>query len=376
MVGRLGSNRFSVRLKPSSAHIWALEDGCLGYAELMTKIRLEESVLSDDALEGLAVHWAAEIIHTSGCKVVDMLGISDPRGTVIGESMLDSLYMYSSFTGAMLRGCSLGGLEEEFVLNEYVKGSTDAWSYDERTGELCIADLKYGHRIVEPCENWQLIIYAIGLILKYNLRPAKIRFTIVQPRANHHIGPIRYWDCKDITPYWDHLFNRIATIVKGGNELKSGSYCTTCPAALYCGSAQQSAYAALDFYAKPVPVDLEPHQLDYELAILERGEEAIKARRESIKAQVALHAERGFRFQYHDLEDSYTNLKWKDKDEAKANAETLGVNILKAEDLITPTQAKAKGMPYVLVMELAQRYFKGKILKRTKPNEGRRIFNV
>lgn len=85
-------------------------------------------------------------------------------------------------------------------LEDTMFGTADAiiWSEDS----LEIVDLKYGKGVVvEPEENPQLMLYAIGALAhlaKHGHRYPdhfKVKITIHQPRAPHAEGPVRSWDC-------------------------------------------------------------------------------------------------------------------------------------------------------------------------------------
>ena len=82
-------------------------------------------------------------------------------------------------------------------LKEGMFGTADAIIVGKNYVEVC--DLKYGRGIaVEAGDNTQMMIYAIGVLAHlsrhgYRLKPTdRIKMTIIQPRAPHPEGPIRY----------------------------------------------------------------------------------------------------------------------------------------------------------------------------------------
>ena len=77
-----------------------------------------------------------------------------------------------------------------------VWGTADIVMHDYGLNEIEIADLKYGKGvIVEPKDNWQLISYALGALVKVTPKgqkyPEKITVTIIQPRIEHEDGIVR-----------------------------------------------------------------------------------------------------------------------------------------------------------------------------------------
>jgi len=85
-----------------------------------------------------------------------------------------------------------------FNLEEQMFGTADAIIISEDSFE--IIDLKYGKGVlVEAEDNYQLAIYAIGIVEWLNTEgisysdETEITLTIVQPRAPHIEGPIRSW---------------------------------------------------------------------------------------------------------------------------------------------------------------------------------------
>jgi len=72
----------------------------------------------------------------------------------------------------------------------WIRGQYDA-SFIDDEGNLCVEDLKYGWGIVEVRENWQLLGYAIGEVIRRGQAFDKISLKIHQPRPHHEDGETR-----------------------------------------------------------------------------------------------------------------------------------------------------------------------------------------
>lgn len=118
---------------------------------------------------------------------------------------------------------------------------------------LYIEDLKYGWKIVDVKENWQLLGYAIGkqISMAYAKEqvPKYIQFTIHQPRPHHEEGRSRTWkiDRDETTKYYYQIQDQMKLIASGDRTLKTGKHCKYCPAAANrCPAINRSLYEGID----------------------------------------------------------------------------------------------------------------------------------
>src|ERR1700761_7530512 len=163
---------------------------------------------SDAALEGDVGHKVALTYGTFGPAMGRKLC---PVGTVIKHAGRDWTVDDDMVDGALLYAENVhpaGRFEESVVISDLPEcfGTPDFFKYDTKGGGadgtypvFDIVDYKYGHRAVDPFENFQLMSYLLGVVEQLNKSPQRIsegtevRFKIVQPRAYHREGPVREW---------------------------------------------------------------------------------------------------------------------------------------------------------------------------------------
>jgi hypothetical protein len=155
----------------------------------------------DAAVEGTTAHWVlAELLRGTGHAV----GTVAPTGYPIDADMIDAAMMVVEDIEIELAGT--GGTPQQGAIEQSVRipqvheecfGTPDyfIWSAPDH---LLLYDFKYGHRIVDVFENWQLIDYTNGAahrrgagMLDSNF---DVKVKIAQPRAYHREGPIRSWE--------------------------------------------------------------------------------------------------------------------------------------------------------------------------------------
>ena len=124
-------------------------------------------------------------------------------------------------------------------------GTVDCLLVDKRNGRIEVVDLKYGQGvIVEVDENPQLKQYALAAVM--NLKPPedwKVRITIIQPRAQHHEGPIRSVDMTagDLYDFSLEVFDMVEEASKPNAPRNPGSWCNWCQARTICPEIQELA---------------------------------------------------------------------------------------------------------------------------------------
>ena len=124
-------------------------------------------------------------------------------------------------------------------------GTVDCLLVDKRNGRIEVIDLKYGQGvIVEVDESPQLKQYALAAVM--NLKPPedwKVRITIIQPRAQHHEGPIRSVDMTagDLYEFSLEVFDMVEKASKPNAPRNPGSWCNWCQARTICPEIQELA---------------------------------------------------------------------------------------------------------------------------------------
>lgn len=247
-----------------------------------------------------------------------------------------------------------------------------------KDGKLHIEDLKYGWGLVEVKENWQLLGYAIGEIIRRKDVFSSIVFKIHQPRPHHEDGPTRSWEIgyNELLYYKNQIDARMAEIASGLNELVTSNKCLHCPAASACPAFNRAFYSAVDY-------TLTHHQQDNisdevvarQLELIERIEEIVKIKKSSLN-QLAVHRiNNGGIIPGYTMEKSFGDRKWKPGISPKAIQVLTGKKIVK-EEMLSPAQAEKLGVPKDLISSLVERHFVG--LKVKKGDSGKmadKIFN-
>lgn len=113
-----------------------------------------------------------------------------------------------------------------------------------KPGLLEVVDFKYGQgTLVEVKGNSQLMYYALGAVVASNQIPARIRITVIQPRAPHPDGIIRSWvfEYAELKAFKNILFASAAASMEDDAPLTPGDWCKFCPALAICPAQHQRA---------------------------------------------------------------------------------------------------------------------------------------
>lgn len=339
------------RLSPSAADRWVRCPGSVRLSE-----QFPELTENPAAAQGTAAHWAAyQMFKVGAPKVGDVA----ENGVLIDQEMIDAALTYYNTIFAVL---NLQGGVGQAVLEERVEmprihqecfGTPDAWAAVKGSADwtIYVFDFKYGHGNVDAFENWQMILYAEGILEKLQLsqhdrNTAVFEFRIVQPRAYHPNGPVDKWVIKgcDLVPYWARAQREAhnAMSCEEGFE-QVGEQCRYCPARRACPTLGRNAHAIMDLAGEQLPWALTGHALGLELAFGERAEELLKARNAALREQAEVEIRQGKSVPGYGMASGRGATKWKSEDqEVLILGDMLGVDLAKPRELVTPTQAKQK----------------------------------
>jgi hypothetical protein len=346
-----------------------------------------------ESLEGDAAHWVAynlAVLYECGdAALAPVKGDKAPNGVEITQDMLDGAELWAETIGT---GCTLETRVAVPSVHAHCFGTPDAWRHDPKV--LRVYDYKFGHRVVDVFENWQLIAYAAGLISALPLSQHDVEFVefvIVQPRSYCAEGPVRRWSCK--LSHLAGLINQMhfqagRAVDESGTpradaEAKTGSECGDCKARATCTLFQSVAARIVDTSGRADRFDLSDAQLGAELSYLDECLDRLKARRDGLAIQAEVRLTDGRRVPGYGMESAPGNLKWLDNMTAAEGAilgETLGVQLLRDPELITPTQAKTAIKRKALDVELLDAYSfrpRGKMkLTQSTTDKARRAFGA
>lgn len=325
--------------------------------------------------EGNAAHWLANERHAG--RSVDV-GARAYNGFIITAEMSD-------FVDDYLIAIGPGGAMETETSFEgagwAVKARADwVWQGSEmhdgqQVAVLKIADLKYGHRLVSPVENWTLLAHAIGTVLRDGEIPDRVDLSIYQPRAYHPDGPMRTWSLT--YPELVERYNQInATLSDLSGGLRTNlDICHRCPSLATCPAARSAGMNAIDVAQSLVYDDALPAAaLAYQYEQLQDAEGWIKTLKTAREELIAYRIETGDVVPGYGVKPRYGHSTWIKGGSGRLLSAMTGVDLMD-DKCVTPAEAKRRGVPEDVVAALTTRPLIGKKLERIDADaEIRRVF--
>ena len=330
-------------MKPSHAHQWVYCPGSVGLQK-----KYPDNRDNTGRLDGLSAHRLAEQMltgapptpHNLPDEYVRAVGVYvDHVRSIVGER---HLYVEYPLTVDLV--------------HHQCRARLDAAWYDSAVDHLHIWDAKFGYGIVEPYENWQLILDAIGLSAQ--IRYGTVSLHIAQPLAFHPGGPIRTWTTTEdrIKSYVPMLRKAALATLEDNPPTLTGSHCKNCSALSYCPSAVLAVGFAVDVAGESTPITQTPEMIGHRLAILSRAEEMISHARKAMESTALSLFKNGTVVPGWQVGSTPGRLNWLPGKEVeiKTMAALMGVTVTKAE-MITPTQTINAGVPAEVVEMYAKR---------------------
>lgn len=245
-----------------------------------------------------------------------------------------------------------------------MRGQYDAAYLDEANETLNVDDLKYGYGIVDVFENWQLLDYSIGEVIRLRSQGKSIRrlrLRIHQPRAYHAEGSIRAWSIttEQLMEYYERIEKRMEELVAGDKTLRTGSKCKYCKAAPVCPAFNAAVHSALDFTLGTwVQDNMSNEQLASQLVLAERATELLKIRIDSLNQLGVIRVRAGAVIPGRGIKETYGHRKWKKVVDPKAFKILTGVDITETT-VMSPAKVEKLGVPEHFIDMLAERPFNG-----------------
>lgn len=246
-----------------------------------------------------------------------------------------------------------------------------------KDGKLHIGDLKYGYGIVEVKNNWQLIGYAIGEVIRRKMSFDAIVLEIYQPRPHHEDGHIRQWEItyNELLAFKEQIEQKFLEIKNGDNKLNTSDNCKYCKAVTVCPALSKAAYNALEYSMEFVVDNISETELSRELDLVKRAEDLIKIKKDSIQQLAVNRIKSGKIIPNWVTETSYGNRTWKSNMSPKV-IETLTGRKATEEIMLSPNELEKQGVPKDFINHMTERKFLGQKLTRKDTTElGNRIFN-
>lgn len=260
--------------------------------------------------------------------------------------------------------------------NYYLKGRLDVAFV--KNDVLHVDDYKYGFGLIEAEENWQLLGYAIGTIIKLGEAFKTIKLRIHQPRAHHEDGTTRTWEITydDLVGYKKKIQERFRSIEEGNDHLMTGPYCKYCPAAASCPAFNKAYHRSVEVIQSFVQDDLSDEELSFQLDLINRIEDLVKTRKDSLEQLAIYRLKENKLIPNYVTKERYGHRKWKPGVTAESIKLLTGIDVSKSA-LLSPAQAEKRGLPEQLLNDLASRPLLGQKLKRVDSKKlGDKIFGI
>lgn len=334
---------------------------CNGSVNMQTQFPPLPGETSESRREGIAIHELAQcelesfkLYPDEPYDRVSRIGVTSTNGVLITKDMVDAA---GDAVNDVLKVIKLGGcrLEVEevvdcsFIHPDLKRIKPDCYTWNADTLTLDVWDFKFGYRIVEAFENYQLMLYAFGVLPHVNY-DVTVRMHIFQPFAAHSEGISRVWECtlfelrdKYRTPLIENA--KIAT--DGTGVCVPGASCTYCSGRRGCESLQRSIYSALDYHDCAVPAELKGVNLASEYNLLTHHIALLKSRLTGIEEQVLYDISQGEVVPGLGIKQGYGRKGWCkdiDKEEIAIMGDCMGVDLRKPLDLETPTKCIKLGV--------------------------------
>jgi hypothetical protein len=338
--------------------------------------RQPERPETEEQREGTAAHELGAAMITAlstGAPLpaaVDVIGSVASNGVRIDEAMYDAALMYADEAHTIMMTAGIYGgpnvrIEQPVAI---VRIHPDSWGtpdfslFDSKAGVLYVRDFKYGHRVVDAWGNWQMIEYVSGLMDAYEIdghmeQRITVRIGIVQPRAPHRDGPVRYWNVP-MVGLRGHI-NILAAVeresLSDNPTATVGPECLDCKARHDCSLLQEAGSAACAYSGSTAPAPLTAEQLAVELSLITDCEVILKARRSGLEVEAETRITVGEIVPGWSLERGGTREKWAvPTAQVITLGDMMGVNLRKEEQVITPKQAIKAGIVAEVVRNMSE----------------------
>lgn len=340
---------------------------CTGSLQL--EARYPEDEESEQAREGTAAHWALAEVLSSRAVAEGQIA---PNGVVLTREMVEAAESVLRYVLACIAAHgeqpSIYRVEQRVGpgsrLPPAMWGTPDLVMFFPTANVLYILDFKFGFDWVEVFENWQLVAY-LALVLDaleidgLQEQNMQVRLVIDQPRSYHPDGPRRDWTlpaASDARALVNILAGKVEESLGPNARLSVGEHCDNCRARHACPALLQAGNKGRDRSRAATPFDLTPQALGLELADLRRAIKLLEARETGLAAQAQALIEGGGRVPFWSVERKPGRLAWTaDAAQVFALGDMLGLDLRKAPEPITPTQAKEKGLDDEVLKAYAER---------------------
>lgn len=378
-------------IAPSSAHIWAPTEGCPGWAQMSRLYPDTEE--SEAAMEGTAAHELAAMMVKSACRGRAnfpgrevTVGMTASNGTVITDEIYDGALEHATFcekimTQTRVFGGGNIGIEQRLeapMIHPDMFGTVDFLVRAKDTRELFITDLKFGYRVVDAFENWQLICYAMMALHHFGIAEeydTTVHLTIVQPR-NYQDDTINTWTTtvEELQPFFEQIILGAHRALTDGAEVHSGPHCRYCTARHDCPAAVTAGLQLYEATTEAVPEEMDVPAMARAYTIFRRASAHITAMIIAYEEQLKAAARSGKSIPGYRAEQKMGRKEWNtDYEKILQLGEMFGVD-LRQRKAVTPTQAEASGIPGDVLQSYSERHPRAVALVPDDGRKARKVF--
>ncbi|QHJ81451.1 MAG: hypothetical protein [Bacteriophage sp.] len=368
--------------KVSDANQWMTCNGSFRAQQAYPPLDVEPS---QSRLEGRACHEVAQKLFRNE-PFGDLVGSLSKDGIVITDELFDAAREYfNEVWGYCNSHDRVQGLHVEEVCPVPGYGDwyciPDAWVYvTEGKKILRVWDAKFGHRIVDPFENWQLLIEAFSICELFQSPPDIIELVIVQPRGFTSEGTVRKWvlTYDELVAYRRQVNETVLRVLDTSPLCTPGPHCLDCSARAHCDTLKQQSYAGVDYVTSLQTHNLSGHALGIELRLLQRAQEMIKMRLSGLEEQALHEIKQGQHVTFYSAKTTYGRKRWKKDvpvDQVIMMGDLLGQNLRKPQELDTPAQCAKKGIDPSVIEQYAETPVTGVKLEQVDERAIKNVFS-
>ncbi|QCG76495.1 hypothetical protein FZ14_15 [Klebsiella phage vB_KpnM_FZ14] len=367
--------------KVSDASMWMTCNGSFRAQQAYPPLNVEPS---QSRLEGRAAHEVAQKLFKNE-PFSGLVGSLSKDGIIITDELFDAAREYFNEVWGY---CNTHGRVHDLHVEEVcpVPGYgdwyciPDAWVYVPEGKVLRVWDAKFGHRIVDPFENWQLLIEAFSICEQFQSPPGIIELVIVQPRGFSSEGTVRKWvlTYDELCAYRQQVNETMPRVLDATPMCTSGPHCLDCSARAHCDTLKQQSYAGVDYVQSLQTHNLSGHALGVELRLLQRAQEMIKMRLSGLEEQALHEIKQGQHVTFYTAKTTYGRKRWKKDvpvDQVIMMGDLLGQNLRKPQELDTPAQCIKKGIDPSVIEQYAETPVTGVKLEQVDERVIKNVFS-
>ncbi|QXV72966.1 hypothetical protein [Edwardsiella phage PVN06] len=375
--------------KLSDASRWMM---CQGSVQANVEFPASAGDISQSVLEGRACHEIAHKILSvfkgdpDAPLFSDLVGSLSSDGVLITDELFEVAREYANHVSSWCRAhdaMTRLTVEARVDLGSVITGwygKCDAYAVAPIEKRVAFWELKAGHRPVDIDKLWQLIGYAAGFALTIphtELTEYTFDLYVVQPRCFRSGGSTQHLELsyQQLMQRAGKLFETAGGIVAGDTTCRAGTHCIGCRGAGHCNVLSTESFAAMDCVGSLVTHTLTPEQLGVELAMIERYSEMMKLRKTALEEQASHALRTGTRVPGWELKERKGRESWRSDavEQVLFVGDALGVDLRKPADVITPAQARKKGVDASVISAYTE-HKSSMVLSRVDTDKIKRIF--